>query len=457
MDEDSGLSYKDLATQEKINAFIQDQKEVIKLCKKYNNEPGGANGYRIEFNPETKGYSVYFAQTDILISTQDEKGEFKIREKGLTEYAEFMKRLEETGEDRLITLRPDQEKLPTEEEYREYGERTRQRNTQGTPIKDEVEKQPEEEQPKVQESQEGRHKQDTIITKSAIKLPLDKKVDERGRSLEEIFRTKYPELFKGNVELYLQADENNVDYFRLYVVGEDGTQEVPVKRTTGEHALNVNALAMPKDGENIQDEQLEQVLELDNDTAIGVNFDGKNHTTIYYGTRTKDNDWKFQHLVERNKEGERQDASYEVRNSTGGSTYERDFGANERQGFNTLEDLPVPTEINPAQDGNGISINEIGNTSDLSKVQENFCKDVEEKYKLPPEVAKYVTEEVFNNARNFDEVIQKVQTELDKQKQNEEKGIIMPGSAVFATLGILRAKNKELETDEKIPEPRRGF
>ncbi len=460
MDENNEISYKDLAMEKRIEAFIEEQKEVVKLCKKYNNEVGGANGYRVEFNPNTKSYNVYFAQTDILISTQDKDRKFSIRPEGITEYTEFLRKLEEEHKEQMVALRPNW--IPTSEQYREYEEKQRQRNSQGESIKDEIgeednTKKPEENSKKPEETNVQGNQQ-AKINSSAIKLPLDKKVDERGKTLGEIFRTKYPELFKGEVEVYVQADEKNVDYFRLYVVGKEKTREIPVKRTTGEHAQNVNALTMPKDGQNINKEQLEQVLELDKDTAIGINFDGKNYTTVYYGSRTSENNWKFQHLVERNKEKEMKDASYEVREATGGSTYENNSGADEEKGHTVLsglEEQNVPDELNPAEDG--ISIDEIDDPKNLEHIKADFAQKVADQYGLPPEAAEYVADEVFDYKRNFEDALKETQEQLEEQRTNETKGTIMPGSAVSAAIGILMKKNhpkNEQEQEDKVPEPR---
>ena len=86
MDENNELGYNDIALDEKIQAFIEEQKKVIELCKFYDNETGGQKGYRVEFNPKTKSYSVYFVQTNILISTEDKDGKFNIRKEGISEF-----------------------------------------------------------------------------------------------------------------------------------------------------------------------------------------------------------------------------------------------------------------------------------------------------------------------------------------------------------------------------------
>lgn len=87
---------KNLAQEQKVEAFINELKSLIKQSQEEKNSTISSNGYEVSFDEETKTYNVKFAETEILLAKEDENG-FEIYPEAIDKYNKLVEQAQKNG------------------------------------------------------------------------------------------------------------------------------------------------------------------------------------------------------------------------------------------------------------------------------------------------------------------------------------------------------------------------
>lgn len=87
---------KNLAQEQKVEAFINELKSLIKQSQEEKNSTISSNGYEVSFDEETKTYNVKFAETEILLAKEDENG-FEVYPEAIDKYNKLVEQAQKNG------------------------------------------------------------------------------------------------------------------------------------------------------------------------------------------------------------------------------------------------------------------------------------------------------------------------------------------------------------------------
>jgi len=425
MDEEGDEEQK-LELQKRVQAFIDEQKSIIKLAKKNQMPTMAFNGYDVELNPKTGTYTVKFSRTNIAISQEDKKGNFSIYPDAIDEYNMLAKRAKEQGVETLDKPAG----LIESYELRNFLEKQKERSNPGHAekapeiLKSYKDQKKQEEPETKKDSENGQEEKGHAFKKlgqNAIIMNPNTKEGKMG-VLAGILTKKYKEQLKG-IELdhfAIAPDENDVNNFRLYAVSKnDEAVELPTKKLEGKNPGTLRdkrALIYTKDGGSVEAKQPMQMLMVDDSFGFGIFGEGTRYREATTLARTGGAAYYGHVIAKTGAEGEWQDASWDVRAGTDNTADQTIFeGDRQQKGYQGMADLKAkgtPDEINPASDG--LDVHEVENviqTKEKMKTAIMYC------YGFSEESAQTMVDELTdpNSRKNFHEVYEET-AKLDQEK-----------------------------------------
>lgn len=188
---------KNLAQEEKVKAFIEELKGLIKQSQESENSTISSNNYEVSFNKETKTYEIKFAGTEILLAQESESG-FDVYPEAIDKYNKLVEQAQKDGiatldkpaglieSEELEEFLEKQEELKEEQEgEKEEAESEDEKDDDENP---ELEEKEDDEEPELEEDddkkskledKEEKHK-NTGITRDPrwIEIRADRETDE---------------------------------------------------------------------------------------------------------------------------------------------------------------------------------------------------------------------------------------------------------------------------------------
>lgn len=454
---------KNLAQEQKVEAFINELKSLIKQSQEEKNSTISSNGYEVNFDEETKTYNVKFAETEILLAKEDENG-FEVYPEAIDKYNKLVEQAQKNG---VATLDKPAGLVESEEleEFLEKQKQEKEEQGEKEEAKSDDEREEEEkddEKPEL-DKDEGEDETRTNdnspqIQSNWIEIRTDREIDEMNTFVGAI-KKEHPQIGEAT-RIFIAPDEKDSNSYHLVVQGKgNGYKKIPLKTTEGKNPMQEDVTVMDNDGNNGEKKQPIQMLKINNRCMIMIFNGGRTNTEVHIGNRSDGDNYTSTKISAADSQNNLKDPNEIVKNqvsSTKNAQVNNDDIEKAYAVMINLEKQDVPDEINPTKDKDGIETEELDDypkaiTQDLKKgLKELFQKN---NISITDEAIEKVSEAIIDGKKFDDAVIEGMRVE-------ESAGRIPPDSAEKAGKNVAdsikNGTNQEEERDENDEiQPRR--
>lgn len=425
---------KDLAQEEKVKAFIEELKGLIKQSQESENSTISSNNYEVSFNEETKTYSVKFSGTGILLAQESESG-FDVYPEAIDKYNKLVEQAQKDG---IATLDKPAGLVESEEleeflEKQEELKKEQEGEKKETKSEEEIEeKEKDDEKPELEDEEEDKEedKPKNIGIKRNpkwIEIRGDRKIDEMQTFVGAIER-EYPEI-GGITKIFIAQDENDINSYKLIAQDQKGIyKEIPLEATEGKDPMQEDVTTIDNDGNNSTQKKPKQILKINNRSMIMIFNGGRTDTEVHIGNRSDGDNYTSTKISSADNQNGLKDPNKEVRDQVSTTKDAQENGDNVERAYAVMinfEKQGLPDEVNPTKDESGIESEELKDfpTALVQNVKKGLKELFQERNinitdEAIDKIAKSVTE-----GKDFDDAV------LEGMQIEENAGRIPPGSA----------------------------
>ena len=242
-------------------------------------------------------------------------------------------------------------------------------------VKEDVEQEPEEDQ-KEDENEQERAPEITEPGDDWIRIDENMQVDAVETVKGEVEKKAGPV-----ADMYIAPNPKDVHDYRLMVKrpGKNTYEAIPLSNSKGTNPTT-NITTFSENG--VETTVSVQMLELNGNRMIAVDYNGITSTNILMVNRTRDNNFIGHEIAGRYKPINMNKPSLEMRQEALGDTPAAKINTDEMQrNINAIKDLPtqnVPDDVDPSKDDDGIAMYEIRNEEDFRSI---IIKNIKEDLK----------------------------------------------------------------------------
>lgn len=430
---------KDLAQEEKVKAFIEELKGLIKQSQESENSTISSNNYEVSFNEETKTYSVKFSGTGILLAQESESG-FDVYPEAIYKYKKL---IEQAQKDGIATLDKPAGLVESEEleEFLEKQEELKEEQAgekEETASEEEIEEEKDDEKPELEDKKEKKENKEnnegdkpknvgTTRDPKGIEIRGDREIDEM-QTFAGAIKREYPEI-GGITKIFIAQDENDINSYKLIVQDQKGIyKEIPLKATEGKDPMQEDVTTIDNDGNNSTQKKPKQILKINNRSMIMIFNGGRTDTEVHIGNRSDGDNYTSTKISSADNQNGLKDPNKEVRDQVSTTKDAQENGDNVERAYAVMinfEKQGLPDEVNPTKDESGIESEELKDfpTALVQNVKKGLKELFQERNinitdEAIDKIAKSVTE-----GKDFDDAV------LEGMQIEENAGRIPPGSA----------------------------
>lgn len=302
----------------------------------------------------------------------------------------------------------DQEKTPEEKAQEKEPEE-----------KEEVKEEPEQE--KKDDNEQERAPEITEAGDDWIRIGENMQVDAVETVKGEVEKKAGPV-----ADMYIAPNPKDVHDYRLMVKrpGKNTFETIPLSNSKGTNPTT-NITTFSENG--VETTVSVQMLELNDNRMIAIDYNGITSTNILMVNRTRDNNFIGHEIAGRYKPINMNKPSLEMRQEALGDTPAAKINTDEMQrNINAIKDLPtqnVPDDVDPSRDEDGIAMYEIRNEEDFRKIIiKNIVEEIrddisgvseKELYGMATRIA-----EKLNDGQDYEKA--KIEEVLAKEDENRE-------------------------------------
>lgn len=452
---------KDLAQEEKVKAFIEELKELIKQSQESENSTISSNNYEVSFNKETKTYEVRFEGTEILLA-QESKSGFDVYPEAIDKYKKLVEQAQKDG---IATLDNPAGLVESEEleKFLEKQEELKKEQGEKEEIKSEEEEK-DDEKPELEDKEEDKEKDEEYKPRNVgikrdpkwIEIRGDRQIDEM-QTFAGAIKREYPEI-DGITKMFIAQDENDINSYKLIAQNPKGNyKEIPLEATEGKDPMQENVTTIDNDGNNSVQKKPKQILKINNRSMIMIFNGGRTDTEVHIGNRSDGDNYTSTKISSANNQNGLKDPNKEVRDQVSSARNAQIKGDDVERAYAVMinfEKQGLPDEVNPTKDEGGIESEELNDfptalVQDIKKgLKELFQeRNINITDEAVDKIAKSVTE-----GKDFDDAV------LEGMQIEENAGRIPPGSAERAAQeaveSIENGSDVENEGEREEEDPR---
>lgn len=419
---------KDLAQEEKVKAFIEELKGLIKQSQESENSTISSNNYEVSFNEETKTYSVKFSGTGILLAQESESG-FDVYPEAIDKYKKL---IEQAQKDGIATLDKPAGLVESEEleKFLKKQEELKEETASEKKIKEKGDEKPKLEDKKENKgNDEGDNPKNVGITRDSswMEIRNDREIDEMQTFIGAI-KKQYPKI--GEItKIFIAQDENDINSYKLIAQDPKGNyKEIPLEATEGKDPMQEDVTTIDNDGNNSTQKKPKQILKINNRSMIMIFNGGRTDTEVHIGNRSDGDNYTSTKISSADNQNALQDPNKEVRDQVSSARNAQTKGDDVERAYAVMinfEKQGLPDEVNPTKDEGGIESEELNDfptalVQDVKKgLKELFqARNINITDEAVDKIAKSVTE-----GKDFDNAVK------DGMQIEENAGRIPPGSA----------------------------